>query len=1350
MAKVLYLLLLIGVFQCWKVRSQSEREVFTVTPDDTQEHCQSKYQCQTLQNYLQNVGYYFNSSTVIHFLPGVHVAHASEDISIIISNVTDLTLRGDLSELGRPAVSIYCNLSFEFCFVNVHNLVIENIEFRRCGFRKSDSECPMYIKGRLTAVMRINPQLTVPAALKLMSTHTVSITNVSIIDSYKYGMIAINTLGLCLISRSIFKNNSWGQVWNETLETTTSWPYADYIPWGSAGGNALFLYDDTATQNDTWHGLKITHSEISYGQNYQHCSDPVLRHQGCDGAGLGVYIKPISSGPLPTLYFVIEHTVFHDNTAPAGANLFVGHDYEGYKQTIKIYIHNSSFYNGRALHNGGGCFVFNGYPKTAKDYLRITNSSFFNNTATRGGGLYVSFSTGVNDPAVPNTCISINKCNVMENKAVFGAGLYAFLSAHKSSSCVHILNISQSIISHNTATKEGGGIRVQLPTEFYGGSEETASLTTKPFFNQLTRRIIFGDSLFNDNKAKSGSAILISACDWQEYYNSLQCDRIPHCIKTFDIMVLVQNASFSGNTALGTAAASVFHLHSIGLVKGVDLTFTSNAGSSILANQSIIYMEGQVLLVNNSAYIGGALHLACDPLSGEVSMFGIFPDTEITIANNTAVHYGGGISANQDCSNNKWCVFQFVFWNESDFIKVTLINNTAQIAGDSLYGGPIDDCYIFDNHYPVNISIDVFRSIFNFSDRHYISEVASSPYRICFCIDDSPENYCITNITRNVFRGQEFNVAGIISGKTRGAYAATVRTMATAGVYTIDLGARQTVQQLGRSCGNLTYSIRTSADYASLHLSVESTAHARDSPTVIHVTLLPCPFGFQLLGDPGGCGCLLHLSQVTGVTCDINTQSIHRPANVWIGNYSGDIIAHPNCPLDYCKNEESNVRPTDQDHQCASSRSGILCGTCQQGLSLALGTSKCLSCSNTYLLLVIPFMLVGFTLLFLLLKCNLTVSVGTLNGLIFYANIIQVNKTIFFPQNTANPFIKALLVFIAWLNVDLGVETCLFSGMNAYWKTWLQFLFPVYIWVLMGALVYSSRYSVTISKLAGSNAVPVLATLFLLSYAKLLRTIIAAISPIAITDRYGKQSLLWLLDGNMSFLGWPHVALVAMALTALFAYIIPLTLLALMTPLLQTWSGLKPLRWVQKMKPLLDAYQGPYKDRHRYWTGLMLVVRIILFSVFAGNALGDPKVNLLSIVLILMVLLVFLWNTGVVYKKYYVHLLETFYILNLAVLTSTTLYLKSSESLQESQEFLACVMVGSSFLLFMITLAWHLYGSLKKFYRQRQPLPPNNSQEDMPPNQQLVPTVHPQPTFSVVDLNALRESLLTDNIETQV
>lgn len=51
--------------------------------------------------------------------------------------------------------------------------------------------------------------LTIPAAIKIKSSHTVTLNGVSVRNSYKYGMIGINVLGLFVISNSTFTNNTW-------------------------------------------------------------------------------------------------------------------------------------------------------------------------------------------------------------------------------------------------------------------------------------------------------------------------------------------------------------------------------------------------------------------------------------------------------------------------------------------------------------------------------------------------------------------------------------------------------------------------------------------------------------------------------------------------------------------------------------------------------------------------------------------------------------------------------------------------------------------------------------------------------------------------------------------------------------------------------------------------------------------------------------------------------------------------------------------------------------------------------------------------------------------------------------
>ena len=170
--------------------------------------------------------------------------------------------------------------------------------------------------------------------------------------------------------------------------------------------------------------------------------------------------------------------------------------------------------------------------------------------------------------------------------------------------------------------------------------------------------------------------------------------------------------------------------------------------------------------------------------------------------------------------------------------------------------------------------------------------------------------------------------------------------------------------------------------------------------------------------------------------------------------------------------------------------------------------------SNLFLLSISIFIVMGVALVAVVTLLNMTVPVGTLNGLIFFANILQAKFLP--PTSTTSAFITSLSAFIAWLNLDLGIPMCFYNGLTTYVKTWLQFVFPLYILALVGAIIITSKYSTRMTKIFGTNAVSVLATLILLSYTKILRILITAFSFTTLTGSEGYHSMVWLADGNIT------------------------------------------------------------------------------------------------------------------------------------------------------------------------------------------------------------------------------------------
>ena len=156
---------------------------------------------------------------------------------------------------------------------------------------------------------------------------------------------------------------------------------------------------------------------------------------------------------------------------------------------------------------------------------------------------------------------------------------------------------------------------------------------------------------------------------------------------------------------------------------------------------------------------------------------------------------------------------------------------------------------------------------------------------------------------------------------------------------------------------------------------------------MVNVTFLPCPVGLTLSSK--ACQCNNVIESINGTQCSIDwmPHPIRRSGNNWL-SYNQQYnctVAHKNCPFDYCNTSAVYLNLTHTDLQCTNGRSGTLCGECQSGLSLMLGSNKCESCNNKYLSLVVAFIVAGIALVVFLLGCNLTVSVGSINGLLFYA-----------------------------------------------------------------------------------------------------------------------------------------------------------------------------------------------------------------------------------------------------------------------------------------------------------------------------------------------------------------------------
>ena len=627
----------------------------------------------------------------------------------------------------------------------------------------------------------------------------------------------------------------------------------------------------------------------------------------------------------------------------------------------------------------------------------------------------------------------------------------------------------------------------------------------------------------------------------------------------------------------------------------INLTITNNSVSGIRADGRMNLKFSNYpsnISNNNSPGNGGGMWIN----------EGVVLSSNITVlfSNNTAKGVGGAIYSSSVTNSllsvylNKPCTLAVL----EDNFKPLFSNNTAGLGGDNIYGGNYWSCCDVVTYYPFCISHDS-PSIMYFSEMLHCSDnklfksfqqkpisslVTSRPLGVCICNEDNAINCSTRSVDRLIYPGQSISLSLATVGVCGGISPGELVTSNSSMTEVVLLNVSQATS--GRNCIKFGYRLYSQFTNGSIFLrhATNSLEAARlvNSLLMVNVIFLPCPVGLTLSSKACQCNNVIENINVTQCSIDWMPHPIRRSGNNWL-SYNQQYnctVAHENCPFDYCNTSAVYLNLTHPDLQCTNGRSGTLCGECQTGLSLTLGSNRCESCNNKYLSLVVTFIVAGIALVVFLLGCNLTVSVGSINGLLFYANMIKLNETVLFPNGVSIPVLSQ---FIAWLNLDLGIQTCFFNGLDGYWKTWLQFVFPVYIWLLIGIIIIGSYYSGRLSRLCGNNSVPVLSTLVLISYNKLLRTITNAMMFTTIKCEGDQQWSVWSFDGNIKYFHGKHIPLFLVALLFLLIGLV-YTVLVFSVQWLQRYSGkcCKSSRDpVVKLKPFLDAYTGPYKDKYR-------------------------------------------------------------------------------------------------------------------------------------------------------------------------
>ena len=879
----------------------------------------------------------------------------------------------------------------------------------------------------------------------------------------------------------------------------------------------------------------------------------------------------------------------------------------------------------------------------------MTNATFiggaslaFNETTIQQGGAITAFQSQI---------IFHGECLLSQNFAENGGALYI------TESKVYIFgNVS---LQNNMATKAGGGLHLYQ-------SEFNCKDKSKT------------DIMDNEATEKGGGIHAISSSIKLEIHSEEK--------KNESLLQLVNNKAD----------------------KGGGVYFEVNAKLYMLIMTKIRSNLLRLKFVGNTVNYGGAIFVADDTNSGTCA------STSYRTHSTSSECFMQELKLyTEDIKHN---VMPQVYHNA--YFK----GNHAYCSGSLLFGGLLDRCTfsplaeIYQRANKTDIAPIEFKAAKSYisisgvsyltSGYNGLNEISSYPVQLCFCLHGQPK--CgYQPPTKTVMKGEKFTLSLVAVDHINNTVVNTTIHSSLSSKFG-GLGEDQLLQTTISSCSNLSYEIYSPYSQEEMILYAEGPckdAEMSRRRLLVQFSSCSCPIGFQPKQSVRTrCVCECHEFIIPYITdCDPQTGTLARKGNFWISivheakNSSIQYVIYPHCPLDYCYPSSSTVyinfnTLNGTDAQCANGHSGKLCGPCRSGYSLSIGSSHCVACPKYWpallIVILITAILAGMVLVAAILALNLTVAVGTLNGIIFYANIIGANSSIFLPFQKPN----IITVFISWFNLELGFNTCFFEEMDAHSKTLIQLAFPVYLFLLVVGVILLSECSVIFARFIGrKNPIATLDTLILLSYTKLLSIVITSLSFAILDYPNGVYEVLWLQDASIYYLRGKHVILFLIALFILLGGVA-------YTSLLFSWQWLlyyqnyKCLKWVQsrRLYTFLEPYHAPYSFKHRYWTGLLLLARAVLYIVSAANVSGDPGVNLLVIgVVITGLLLLKGYSQGSrIYQKIFLDLLEMISYSNLILLCLVEFFCLESS---RNRHAIAYVSVFCMIALFLSILAYHVF-----------------------------------------------------------
>ena len=915
----------------------------------------------------------------------------------------------------------------------------------------------------------------------------------------------------------------------------------------------------------------------------------------------------------------------------------------------------------------------------------------------RGGGMIVTLRTGATEVKV-----ILKGCSFISNSAFLGAGLSAEIEGGGRDN--EVLIEDTEFIDNGCPSEAQSGGGVYLSFENLGQTTNHKISLIRVVFDSNCAKVGGGAYFFSSrSEMPNNNSIQFDYCTWinNSAHTGSAIDITPNIFSRNELGYLPKprfiNCSFIENTILSENQESfgtgTLYLSLVSVTFESSVMFINNFGSAIVIVNGIAdFVYSNATFIGNTGVQGGAIELV-----GTASML-VGAGQEYMFVNNTAADKGGAIYSylvdDKDFTVSRSCFLQYRSkQNKEHRITFPTTNWTATLTfkgnsarsniGNSIYATSVIPCQVVSSpagkHQTVNIS-DIFQppGIMGIrkDDRN---EIATEGTKLI-----------LRNSLLKAIPGKQIELGVRILDDFRNEVGATLTAFVAHGDIKVDSISscirNQTIKIHGKegNTGEL----------------VLQTLGSRKRSLNLSVHLLHCPPGYKLEQE----SCMCDAYAYVGMQ-DCQDYTAFLTPGFWAGyvNATDDSkeLVTSICPKGFCKYDDTDLvtkelnrvgLPRDRadldEAMCGKKRKGVLCGECRENFTvyyhspnLNCNKIKPYSCKIGWLFYILSELVPVTVLFFLVLVLNISFTTGAVNGFILFSQLldtlsIEASGIIVFspPITVLSTVYKVIYGFFSlnFFNIE-PLSFCIWENASVLDMLSFKYITIAYSLLLVLGVIFFMRYCAarclgryySITSLRNS-VIHGLSAFLVLCYGQCIKVSFSILYGKTLSTRIQNSTSqstpprrVW-FSGNVEYFSNEHLpyALPAFFILLTIGAVPPLVLLVY--PLFNrvfAFFKLENLRIVRcfnrigMLKPLLDSFQGSFKDDFRFFAGIYFFYRWTAVVIYASVSSYNAFFNAVQAFLVGILTVHSLFQP---YQKRWHNILDGLLLANLIVINGFT------------------------------------------------------------------------------------------------